>query len=614
MPVKIGFDKSNPCNQEYMTIDKIRNFCIIAHIDHGKSTLADRFLEYTEAIPKREMKDQMLDDMELERERGITIKSHPVQMRYHSKNGEEYLLNLIDTPGHVDFTYEVSRSIAACEGALLLIDASQGIQAQTLSNLYLALENDLTIIPVINKIDIPDVDVERVKNQIKELMGIDCSDILFASGKIGIGISEIFEAVVNRIPPPGGNPDAPLKSLIFDSMFDSYRGVIVYVRIFDGVLKEKDRIALFSNKKIYEVDEVGILQMKKKRLKQLNPGDVGYIIPGAKNLEDIKVGDTIFNVNIPINKPLGGYKEVKPMLFAGFYPVNNADYENLKNSLAKLKLNDSSIFYEPDSSDALGFGFRCGFLGLLHKEVIQQRLEREYNLEIITTIPNVKYLVYKKDSEKIYVDNPSHLPEIGMIQKIEEPYVKAQIITPVEYIGNVLKISKERRGILEKTEYLDKGSVVLNVKFPFSEIIFDFYDKLKSVSKGYASFDYEYSNYQESELVKVDILINGIAVDALSLIIHKHKAYNWGKNICDKMKKIIPRQLYEVVIQAAVGSKVIARESVKPLRKNVTGKCYGGDVTRKRKLLEKQKLGKKRMKRLGKIDIPQEAFLIVYGA
>jgi len=495
-----------------------------------------------------------------------------------------------------------------------LIDASQGIQAQTLSNLYLALENDLTIIPVINKIDIPNVDVERVKNQIKELMGIDYNEILFASGKLGIGISEIFEAVVNKIPPPKGNPDAPLKSLIFDSMFDSYRGVILYVRIFDGILKEKDRIALFSNKKIYEVDEVGILQMRKKRLKQLNPGEVGYIIPGAKNLEDIKVGDTIFNVNIPISKPLEGYKEVKPMLFAGFYPVNSADYENLKNSLAKLKLNDSSIFYEPDSSDALGFGFRCGFLGLLHKEVIQQRLEREYNLEIITTIPNVKYLVYKKDGEKIYVDNPSHLPEIGMIQKIEEPYVKAQIITPVEYIGNVLKISKERRGILEKTEYLDKGSVVLNVKFPFSEIIFDFYDKLKSVSKGYASFDYEYCNYQESELVKVDILINGIAVDALSLIVHKHKAYNWGKNICGKMKKIIPRQLYEAVIQAAVGSKVIARESIKPLRKNVIGKCYGGDVTRKRKLLEKQKLGKKRMKRLGKIDIPKEAFLIVYGA
>jgi len=597
-----------------MTIDKIRNFCIIAHIDHGKSTLADRFLEYTEAIPKREMKDQILDDMELERERGITIKSHPIQMRYHSKNGEEYLLNLIDTPGHVDFTYEVSRSIAACEGALLLIDASKGIQAQTLSNLYLALENDLTIVPVINKIDIPNVDVERVKNQIKELIGIDYNEILFASGKFGIGISEIFEAVVNRIPPPKGNPNAPLKSLIFDSMFDSYRGVIVYVRIFDGVLKEKDRIALFSNKKIYEVDEVGILQMKKKRLKQLNPGEVGYIIPGAKNLEDIKVGDTIFNVNIPINKPLGGYKEVKPMLFAGFYPVNSADYENLKNSLAKLKLNDSSIFYEPDSSDALGFGFRCGFLGLLHKEVIQQRLEREYNLEIITTIPNVKYLVYDKNGEKIYVDNPSHLPEIGKIQKIEEPYVKAQIITPVEYIGNVLKISKERRGILEKTEYLDKGSVVLNFKFPFSEIIFDFYDKLKSVSKGYASFDYEYYNYQESELAKVDVLINGITVDALSLIVHKHKAYNWGKNICDKMKKIIPRQLYEVVIQAAVGSKVIARESIKPLRKNVTNKCYGGDITRKRKLLEKQKLGKKRMKRLGKIDIPQEAFLIVYGA
>ncbi len=595
-----------------MVIDKIRNFCIIAHIDHGKSTLADRMLEFTETILKREMKEQILDDMELERERGITIKSHAIQMKYHSLNGEEYLLNLIDTPGHVDFSNEVSRSIAACEGALLLIDASQGIQAQTLSNLYMALEDDLTIIPIINKIDISNADIKRVKTQIIELLGIDSNDILLTSAKDGIGISEVFEAIINRIQPPDGNPDEPLKALIFDSTFNSYRGVIIYVRIFSGILKEKDKIAMFSNNKTYYVEEAGILQIKKKRLVQLNPGEVGYIITGAKNLEDIKVGDTIFNTNRPIDKPIAPYKDVKPLVFAGFYPVNSEDYEIFKRSLAKLKLNDSSLFYEPESSNALGFGFRCGFLGILHKEIIQQRLEREYNLDIISTIPNVNYLVYKTDGEKFYVDNPSRLPDKDQIQKIEEPFVSAQIITPTEYLGNIIKISKERRGSIEKTEYLDKKSVLLNLKFPFSEIIFDFFDKLKSSSKGYASFDYEYYNYQVAELVKVDILISAVPVDALSIIVHKDKAYSWGRNVCEKLRHIIPRQLYEVIIQAAVGSKIIAKETIKPLRKNVTGKCYGGDITRKRKLLEKQKLGKKRMKKLGKIELPKEAFLVVY--
>ncbi|MFC1562784.1 translation elongation factor 4 [candidate division KSB1 bacterium] len=597
-----------------MSIDKIRNFCIIAHIDHGKSTLADRLLEFTETIPKREMKEQILDSMELERERGITIKSHAIQMKYRSSNNDEYLLNLIDTPGHVDFSYEVSRSIAACEGALLLIDASQGIQAQTLSNLYMALEHNLTIIPVINKIDIPNIDLERVKTQIKELLGIDSNEILLASAKYGTGIPEIFEAIINKIPSPNGDPDEPLRAMIFDSTFDSYRGVIVYIRIFSGTLKEKDKIAMFSDKKTYDVDEIGILQIKKKRLPRLNPGEVGYVITGAKNLEDIKVGDTIYNTNRPIDKPLKGYKEVKAMVFAGFYPVNSENYEILKSSLAKLKLNDASLFYEPESSNALGFGFRCGFLGILHKEIIQQRLEREYNLEIISTIPTVNYLVRKTNGETIYIDNPSKLPDKGEIQNIEEPYVNAQIITPTEYFGNILKISKERRGVLEKTEYLDKKSVLLNLKYPFSEIIFDFFDKLKSVSKGYASFDYEYYKYQSSELVKVDLLISGVMVDALSLIVHKDKAYIWGKKVCEKLRHIIPKQLYEVTIRAAVGSKIIARETIKPLRKNVTGKCYGGDITRKRKLLEKQKLGKKRMKKLGKIEIPKEAFLIIYSA
>ena len=596
-----------------MSTDKIRNFCIIAHIDHGKSTLADRLIEFTDTIPKREMKDQVLDNMDLERERGITIKSHAIQMKYRFNNENEYILNLIDTPGHVDFTYEVSRSIAACEGALLLVDASKGIQAQTLSNFYLALEYNLAIIPVINKVDIPNVDIERVKAQLKELMGISQDEILLVSAKYGMGISEIFEAIVKRIPPPKGNPDEPLKAMIFDSVFDSYRGIIVYVRIFDGILNEGDKIALFSNKKTYNVEEVGILQMKKKRLSGLSSGEVGYIITGEKNLEDIKVGDTIYNANIPIDKPLVGYKMIKPMVFAGFYSVENEDYEVLRSSLAKLKLNDASIFYEPESSDALGFGFRCGFLGVLHKEVIQQRLEREYNLDIISTIPNVQYVVYKKNGEKILVDNPSKLPEMGEIQKIEEPYIKAQIVTPSEYLGNVMKISKEKRGVLEKTEFLDEKNVVLNLMFPFSEILFDFYDRLKSVSKGYASFDYEYDTYKESDLVKVDVLISGIPVDALSTIIHKQKAYNWGRNVCEKLRKIIPRQLFEVTIQAAIGSKIIARETIKPLRKDVTAKLYGGDITRKRKLLDKQKMGKKRMKKLGKVEVPKEAFLLIYS-
>ncbi len=590
----------------------IRNFCIIAHIDHGKSTLADRFLEYTDTIPEREMKNQVLDNMDLERERGITIKSHAIQINYRSEDNQEYLLNLIDTPGHVDFTYEVSRSIAACEGALLLIDASQGIEAQTLSNLYLALEQDLVIIPVINKIDIPNVEIDRVKSQITELMGIDETEILLASAKKGIGVAEILEAIVRKIPPPQGNPESPLKALIFDSTFDAYRGVIAYVRIVDGILKEKDKISFFSNKNTYMVDEVGILQMKRKKVQELESGRVGYIIPGAKSLEDINVGDTIYRTEEPIKEPLIGYKEVKPMVFAGFYPINNDDYENLKRSLAKLKLNDASLFYEAESSDALGFGYRCGFLGLLHKEVVQQRLEREYNLDLVTTIPNVRYDVYKKNGETVSVDNPSDLPDVGSILKIEEPFVKAQIITPPEFIGNIMKLSKDKRGVLEKTEYLDKKSVLLHLDFPFSEIIIDYFDKLKSATKGYASFDYEYDVYRESDLLKVDILLNGNSVDALSMIVHKDKAYTLGRSVCGKLKKIIPRQQFEVAVQAAVGNKVIARETIKAFRKNVTEKLYGGDVTRKRKLLEKQKAGKKRMKRLGKVEIPQEAFLSLY--
>ncbi|MCK4966090.1 translation elongation factor 4 [bacterium] len=590
----------------------IRNFCIIAHIDHGKSTLADRFLEYTDTIPEREMKNQVLDNMDLERERGITIKSHAIQINYRSEDNQEYLLNLIDTPGHVDFTYEVSRSLAACEGALLLIDASQGIEAQTLSNLYLALEQDLVIIPVINKIDIPNVEIDRVKSQITELMGIDETEILLASAKKGIGVVEILEAIVRKIPPPQGNPELPLKALIFDSTFDAYRGVIAYVRIVDGILKEKDKISFFSNKNTYMVDEVGILQMKRKKVQELESGRVGYIIPGAKSLEDINVGDTIYRTEEPIKEPLIGYKEVKPMVFAGFYPIDNDDYENLKSSLAKLKLNDASLFYEAESSDALGFGYRCGFLGLLHKEVIQQRLEREYNLDLVTTIPNVRYDVYKKNGETVSVDNPSDLPDVGSILKIEEPFVKAQIITPPEFIGNIMKLSKDKRGILGETEYLDKKSVLLHFDFPFSEIIIDYFDKLKSATRGYASFDYEYDVYRESDLLKVDILLNGNSVDALSMIVHKDKAYMLGRSVCGKLKKIIPRQQFEVAVQAAVGNKIIARETIKAFRKNVTEKLYGGDVTRKRKLLEKQKAGKKRMKRLGKVEIPQEAFLSLY--
>ena len=590
----------------------IRNFCIIAHIDHGKSTLADRFLEYTDTIPEREMKNQVLDNMDLERERGITIKSHAIQINYRSEDNQEYLLNLIDTPGHVDFTYEVSRSLAACEGALLLIDASQGIEAQTLSNLYLALEQDLVIIPVINKIDIPNVEIDRVKSQITELMGIDETEILLASAKKGIGVAEILEAIVRKIPPPQGNPELPLKALIFDSTFDAYRGVIAYVRIVDGILKEKDKISFFSNKNTYMVDEVGILQMKRKKVQELESGRVGYIIPGAKSLEDINVGDTIYRTEEPIKEPLIGYKEVKPMVFAGFYPIDNDDYENLKSSLAKLKLNDASLFYEAESSDALGFGYRCGFLGLLHKEVIQQRLEREYNLDLVTTISNVRYDVYKKNGETVSVDNPSDLPDVGSILKIEEPFVKAQIITPPEFIGNIMKLSKDKRGILGETEYLDKKSVLLHFDFPFSEIIIDYFDKLKSATRGYASFDYEYDVYRESDLLKVDILLNGNSVDALSMIVHKDKAYMLGRSVCGKLKKIIPRQQFEVAVQAAVGNKIIARETIKAFRKNVTEKLYGGDVTRKRKLLEKQKAGKKRMKRLGKVEIPQEAFLSLY--
>jgi len=592
-------------------MELIRNFCIIAHIHHGKSTLADRLLERTDAIPSRNMKDQILDSLDLERERGITIKSHAIQINYPARDGKEYHLNLIDTPGHVDFSYEVSRSLAACEGALLLVDAAQGIEAQTISNLYLAMENDLTIIPVINKIDLVSAQTERIKHQLVELLGVSQEEILLTSAKFGHGIDEILEAIIKRIPPPKGDTKDSLKALIFDSVFDSYRGVIAYIRVVDGSLPLRSKIKFFSTGKEFEVDEVGILRLQKIKLSGLSTGEVGYIIPGAKNLEDVRVGDTITSVEQPAAEPLPGYKEAKPMVFAGLYPSNAESYEELKSSLARLALNDSAIHYEQEASEALGFGFRCGFLGLLHKEIIQERLEREYGLDIITTIPNVVHRVILTNGEEVFVDNPVKLPPRSRIDHIEEPYVKAQILTPSDYIGNIMKLSQERRGKFVSTEYLDERSAIIHYRFPLSEIVFDFYDKLKSISRGLASFDYEYDGFQESKVVKLDILINGNSVDALSLIVHQEKAYEWGRKLCRRLRELIPRQLYEVVIQAAIGSKIIAREGIKPLRKNVTAKCYGGDVTRKRKLIEKQKEGKKRMKQVGKIEIPQEAFLAV---
>ena len=593
-------------------MDHLRNFCIIAHIDHGKSTIADRLLERTGTVTERQMKtNQVLDDMELEQERGITIKLHAIQMRYLAKDGKQYTLNLIDTPGHVDFSYEVSRSLAACEGAILVVDASQGVEAQTISNLYLAIDAGLEIIPVINKIDLQSAMVDQVKHQIMDLIGCKEGDIILASAKMKTGVDEILEAVVRTIPPPKGDPAAPLRALIFDSIFDGYRGSIVYIRVIDGTVREKDKIRFFATDKVFDAEEVGILEMQRLRTKELSAGDVGYLIPGAKDVHDTKVGDTITNASLPAPGPLPGYKEVKPMVFAGLYPVNADNFGELRDSLEKLRMNDASLVFEPESSVALGFGFRAGFLGLLHMEIIQERLEREYEQELITTVPNVEYRVVKIDRNVVLVDNPALMPPLGEIEHVDEPFIRAQIITPSEYIGNIMKLCTERRGVYKNTTYIDPSRADLRYELPLSEIIFDFYDKLKSTSRGYASLDYEFLEYRESDLVKLDILLNGESVDALSTIVHRDKAYEWGKKLCARLRKLIPRQMFEVVVQAAIGSKVIARDSISALRKNVIAKCYGGDISRKRKLLEKQKEGKKRMKQVGRVEIPQEAFLAV---
>ncbi|MEW6685439.1 MAG: translation elongation factor 4 [Candidatus Edwardsbacteria bacterium] len=591
-------------------LEHIRNFCIIAHIDHGKSTLADRFLEFTHTIPPKEMREQVLDSMDLERERGITIKMHPIRMNYQTKDGQEYLLNLIDTPGHVDFSYEVSRSLAACEGAILVVDATQGVEAQTVANLYQAINNNLVIIPVINKIDLPSAEIRRVREQIVELLGCDPSEILLASAKEGSGIEEILQAIIEKVSPPKGEISCPLRALIFDCVFDTYRGAVPYIRVVEGRIKPGMQIKLFSNQKCYEVAEVGYFKLGMYAKEELSAGEVGYVIAGIKTISEAKVGDTITEANNPALTPLPGYKAVKPMVYAGFYPTQSEDFYSLRDALEKLKLNDAALFYEPETSQALGFGFRCGFLGMLHLEIVQERLEREYGLSLIATVPNVAYRVLMTDGTYLEIDNPTHLPEPTKRERIEEPYVTSEIIVPSEFIGNIMKLSQERRGTYKKLEYLDPTCALLTYEFPLSEIIFDFYDKLKSLSKGYASLDYEFYEYRESELVKLDILINTEPVDALSTIIHRERAYSSGKSLVGKLRKLIPRQLFEVIIQAAVGSKIIARESVKPLRKNVTAKCYGGDITRKRKLLEKQKEGKKRMKMVGNVEIPQEAFLV----
>ena len=593
-------------------MNAIRNFCIIAHIDHGKSTIADRLLERTGTITPREMKfNQVLDDMDLEQERGITIKLHAIQMHYAAGDGSSYTLNLIDTPGHVDFSYEVSRSLAACEGAILVVDASQGVEAQTISNLYLAIDAGLEIIPVINKIDLPSATIDTVRGQIRDLIGCRDDEIILASAKANIGIDEILEAVVLRIPPPAGDPALPLRALIFDSVFDSFRGSVVYIRVMEGTLREGDRIMFFHMGKPFEAEEVGVLEMKRLRTGELTAGNVGYLIAGVKDVHDTKVGDTVTSASRPAKIALPGYKEVKPMVFSGVYPTNAEDFEDLRSAIEKLQLNDSSLVYQPETSMALGFGFRCGFLGLLHMEIVQERLEREYNQNIINTVPNVEYRVTRTAGDVVLVDNPSTMPPLGEVALVEEPYVKAQVIVPVEYVGNIMKLCMDRRGIYRNTTYLDPTRADITYELPLSEIIFDFYDKLKSTSRGYASFDYDLLDFRESDLVKLDILLNGESVDAFSCIVHREKAHDWGKKLCVKLRKLIPRQMFEVAIQAAIGSKVVARETISAMRKNVLAKCYGGDITRKRKLLEKQKEGKKRMKQVGRVESPQEAFLAV---
>ncbi len=595
-------------------MNHIRNFSIIAHIDHGKSTLADRLLEFTGTITKRDLVvNQVLDDMDLEQERGITIKLHAIQMNYKAKNGETYTLNLIDTPGHVDFTYEVSRSLAACEGAILVVDASQGVEAQTISNLNMAIDAGLEIIPVLNKIDLASAAtmIDTVKHEVIGLLGCKEEEIIQASAKAGIGIEEILEAVVHRVSPPKGDAGKPTRALIFDSKFDSYRGAVAYVRVVDGAIKEGDKIKFINNGNTAEVEECGVLHMKRQRTESIEAGNVGYVIAGLKNVRDTKVGDTITMAHHGATEALPGYKVVKPMVFAGLYPTNSDDFAELRDSLEKLSLNDSSLVYVPESSGALGFGFRCGFLGLLHMEIIQERLEREFNQSLITTVPNVEFRVILTNGEVVTIDNPADMPDPSEIDHVEEPYIKAQIITPTEYIGNIMKLGMERRGNWKDTNYLDPTRADISYEFPLNEIIFDFYDKLKSLTRGYASLDYEYLDYRESNLVKLDIMLNGEQVDALSTIIHRDKSYDMGKKLCSKLKELIPRQMFEVAIQAAIGSKVIARTTVSAMRKNVLAKCYGGDISRKRKLLEKQKEGKKRMKQVGRVELPQEAFLAV---
>ena len=588
----------------------IRNFCIIAHIDHGKSTLADRLLEFTGAVTQRELQDQLLDDMELEKERGITIKSHAIQMNY-KHNEENYVLNLIDTPGHVDFSYEVSRSIAACEGALLIVDAAQGIQAQTISNLYLALDNDLEIIPILNKIDLPSAEPEVVKDQIIDLLGCDEEEIIAASGKTGVGIENILEAIIARVPAPVGDIDAPLQAMIFDSVYNTFRGIEAYFKILNGTIKKGEKVKFMSTKKEYLAEEIGALKLHKDPKQEMSTGQVGYIISGIKDAKEVKVGDTITSFNNPANTPIKGFEEVKPMVFAGIYPVDTEDFEELRNSMEKLQLNDASLTYETESSAALGFGFRCGFLGMLHMEIIQERLEREFEMTVITTVPNVSYYAYSAKGEKMIIHNPSDYPDPSTLSHVEEPYIKAQIITKAEFIGQVMNLCIAKRGELKNQVYLTTDRVEITFEMPLGEIVFDFYDKLKSVSKGYASFDYYPIDYKTSNLAKLDILLNGAPVDALSALVHKDNSYTLGKKLCAKLKELIPRQQFDIAIQSAIGSKIISRETVKALRKDVTAKCYGGDITRKRKLLEKQKKGKKRMRQVGNVEIPQKAFLSV---
>ncbi len=594
-----------------MKIEHIRNFSIIAHIDHGKSTLADRLLERTRTISEREMQDQALDNMELERERGITIKSHAVQMYYQHADGKTYTFNLIDTPGHVDFSYEVSRAIAACEGALLLVDATQGIQAQTISNLYLALEHDLEIIPVINKIDMPNAMVEEVMDQIIDLIGIDIDDIILASAKTGEGVDQVLAAIVERIPPPEGDPQAPLQALVFDSVYNAFRGVIAYIRIFNGTLRKGDKVRFYHTGKEYDADEIGILQLDYVPRDELSAGNVGYIITGIKESREIKVGDTLTHVARPCTEPIQGFEEVKPMVYAGIFPIDNDDFEDLRESLEKLRLNDAALVFEPETSAALGFGFRCGFLGMLHLEIVQERLSREFGMEVITTVPNVPYNAYTKKGEKLLVRTPADLPDPTRLDYVEEPIIKAQIITKPEFIGGIMTLCLDKRGTLLKQYYLTPSRVELDFELPLAEIVFDFYDRLKSISRGYASFDYQMAGYRRADLVKLDIMLNGEPVDALSALVHRSKAEAVGRKICKKLKELLPRQQFQIAIQAAIGAKIIARETLSALRKDVTAKCYGGDITRKRKLLEKQKKGKRRMRQIGNVEVPQKAFLEV---